>query len=201
MYRTEVLCSNPKLRGYWFAVAQADEVAPGPRPVELLGERFVVWRDGAGLLAAAHDRCPHREAPLSLGQVVDGCLQCPYHGWEFGADGVCVLVPSSGPNTVVPSKAYLSTVNSENATDSYGCASASQRRPFPISLKNDDPDFRRINNPVERWTTSATRMADNFMDIAHFPWVHSGTFGRAQDTLVPKIELQGARRLVLRLPL
>ena len=32
-------------------------------------------------------------------------------------------------------------------------------------------------------------MTDNFLDISHFPFVHTGTFGRAQDTHVPKIEL------------
>ena len=60
---------------------------------------------------------------------------------------------------------------------------------IPTFNWDDEPTFRRINNPVEVWETSATRMADNFLDIAHFPWVHLGTFGRAQDTLVPKIEL------------
>ena len=32
-------------------------------------------------------------------------------------------------------------------------------------------------------------MTDNFLDISHFPFVHTGTFGRAQDTHVPRIEL------------
>ena len=73
--------------------------------------------------------------------------------------------------------------------------------PIPEIAQEDDPAFRRINNPVERWHTSATRMTDNFMDIAHFPWVHIGTFGRAQDTFVPQDRPATARRLVLRLPL
>lgn len=56
--------------------------------------------------------------------------------------------------------------------------------------EEEDPSFRRINTPVEVWHTGATRMVDNFLDIAHFPWVHVGTFGRAQDTVVPKLELE-----------
>jgi vanillate O-demethylase monooxygenase subunit len=40
------------------------------------------------------------------------------------------------------------------------------------------------------WKVSATRMVDNFLDITHFPYVHTGTFGRAQDTQVPKLEMQ-----------
>jgi phenylpropionate dioxygenase-like ring-hydroxylating dioxygenase large terminal subunit len=50
--------------------------------------------------------------------------------------------------------------------------------------------FRRINTPVEVWKTSATRMADNFMDIAHLPYVHTGTIGRAQTTCVPQLTLE-----------
>ena len=62
--------------------------------------------------------------------------------------------------------------------------------PIPCIPEEDDPSFRRINTPVEVWQCSATRMVDNFLDISHFPFVHVGTFGRAQDTMVPKFELQ-----------
>ncbi len=53
-----------------------------------------------------------------------------------------------------------------------------------------DPAYRRINMPVERWSVSAPRMTDNFLDITHFPFVHVGTFGADQDTVVPQIELR-----------
>jgi vanillate O-demethylase monooxygenase subunit len=55
---------------------------------------------------------------------------------------------------------------------------------------NGDARFRRINTPAEVWHVSATRMADNFMDIAHVPWVHTGTIGRAENTLVPPLTLE-----------
>ena len=55
---------------------------------------------------------------------------------------------------------------------------------------DDDPSFRRINTGVETWAASATRMVDNFLDVSHFPWVHTGTFGGGQETLVPKIDLE-----------
>jgi phenylpropionate dioxygenase-like ring-hydroxylating dioxygenase large terminal subunit len=43
---------------------------------------------------------------------------------------------------------------------------------------------------VQQWTTSATRLSDNFMDYTHFPFVHTGTFGNAQDTVVPRFEVE-----------
>ena len=65
---------------------------PGPLAVTVLGEPLVLWRTEGGALTAAHDRCPHREAPLSHGRVIDDCLQCPYHGWTFRASGACVHI-------------------------------------------------------------------------------------------------------------
>ena len=89
------------LRRHWYPVAESVDVAPGPLSVRLLGADYVVWRLDDRIFAAP-DRCPHREAPLSIGSVTDGALRCAYHGWGFGADGVCVDVPSSGQSSAVP---------------------------------------------------------------------------------------------------
>jgi phenylpropionate dioxygenase-like ring-hydroxylating dioxygenase large terminal subunit len=62
--------------------------------------------------------------------------------------------------------------------------------PIPCIAEDGDPAFRRINTPVDVWKVSATRMVDNFLDISHFPFVHTGTFGRSQDTHVRKVELE-----------
>jgi phenylpropionate dioxygenase-like ring-hydroxylating dioxygenase large terminal subunit len=80
-----------------------------------------------------------------------------------------------------------------HVTERYGLVWVCPGEPaegIPDIAEDANPSFRRINSPVETWATSATRMADNFVDISHFPWVHVGTFGRAQQTLVPKIELE-----------
>ena len=179
----------PVLQDQWYVVARVADLRSGPTGVTLLGERYVVWLDGEGGPAAAPDRCPHREAPLSLGRVDDGCLVCPYHGWAFAGDGQCVNVPSASPGVPAPPRAHLATVST---VERYGlvwlCPGEPAGEP-PLIAQDDDPTYRRINTPVEVWSTAATRMVDNFLDIAHFPWVHLGTFGRAQDTVVPKLEL------------
>jgi phenylpropionate dioxygenase-like ring-hydroxylating dioxygenase large terminal subunit len=188
--QTEMFACNPVLRGYWYAVAQSCDVAPGPLTVTVLGEILVLWRTADGALMAARDRCPHREAPLSRGQVVDSGLQCPYHGWTFGASGACVRIPSAPPERAVPPTARLTMVH---ATERYGLGWVSLDTPvadIPAIAYDGETRFRRINTLVEVWRVSATRMADNFMDIAHVPWVHTGTFGRAQNTHVPPLALE-----------
>ena len=188
---SDVLSSNETLRNAWYAVARGIDVAAGPRSVTLLGVKAVVYRSPDGHVVAATDRCPHREAPLSAGHLGDdGCLVCPYHGWSFGDDGRCVDVPSASENVPPPPRAHLATFE---CTEKYGLVWLCIGTPsgaLPLIPQDADPSFRRINTPVDVWQTSATRMTDNFLDIAHFPWVHAGTFGRRQETQVPKVALE-----------
>ena len=86
-----------------------------------------------------------------------------------------------GGRRPVPPKAHLPTLHAPSATGSCGSAPATPRSPIPDDRRGRDPAFRRINSGVERWATSATRMTDNFLDIAHFPYVHAGTFGTATE--------------------
>ena len=181
--------SSPALRQYWYAVAQPSELLGGPLAVTLLGEQLVVWRAADSRPAAAYDRCPHREAPLSAGVLIDGVVQCPYHGWRFVGEGRCVLVPSAGPGAPIPPKAVLRRVH---ATERYGLIWLCLDEPvagIPEIPEDSDRSFRRINQVVEHWDASTTRMVDNFLDITHFPWVHRGSFGSAAQTEVPHFEL------------
>ena len=185
---TNVLCDNVALRNAWYPVARSIDVANAPHGVTLLATSVVLYRSASGVVAAP-DRCPHREAPLSAGSVHNDCLVCPYHGWTFADNGRCVVIPSSADGVPVAPRAHLTTFACE---ERYGLVWVCLGQPattLPVIPHDEDATFRRINTPVEVWQTSATRMTDNFLDITHFPFVHVGTFGRAQDTRVPKIEL------------
>jgi len=185
-----VFADNPALLDHWYVVAGAADLGETPVRVEVLGRAHVLWRDRDGHARAAPDRCPHREAPLSCGSVDGGELVCAYHGWRFGGDGRCVAVPSSDPDVPVPPAAHL---RSTPVAERYGLVWICPREPaaaIPSMPWDDDERFRRINTEVDVWEVSATRMTDNFMDISHFPWVHTGTFGAGQDTRVPHLELE-----------
>lgn len=186
------LVDLPALQGYWYAVAEGADVGDAPLAVRLLGRDYVLWRGLDGVLTAAVDRCPHREAPLSAGTVDDGCLVCPYHGWTFSGDGDgrCVRVPSSPSSVPVPPKAHLAPLH---VTERYGLVwlcPGEPVAPIPEIASERDPAYRRINSGVDVWATSVTRMTDNFLDISHFPYVHLGTFGIPDNTEVPKITME-----------
>jgi phenylpropionate dioxygenase-like ring-hydroxylating dioxygenase large terminal subunit len=241
------------------------------------GEPLVVLRlaDGAPPVAFA-DRCPHRLVPLSAGTVHGGALRCRYHGWEFGADGRCVALPSLGPDAVIPPRANLPagppvrerdgfvwlcrdkqdeqaaaahppvdllsnvdgalrrawhpvalssevgsapysarllgrewTLRRENGHPPHAEAVRAEAVPFgvrerwglvwlapeaPLVELFDDPDAEDAAY-VGAWLPPATTnapagvVADNFLDVAHFPFVHAGTFGAGEEKIVGAYEV------------
>lgn len=88
------------LRDIWYFAALSDDLRPGALArQEILGEPVMLGRAPSGELFALRDICPHRAAPLSAGHFVvepDGraSVECPYHGWRWGADGGCRAIPS-----------------------------------------------------------------------------------------------------------
>lgn len=86
----------------WTVVAGAGTLAPRQRiRVAFAGEELVLWRGASGRLSAWANRCPHRGMRLSFGFVRGDELHCLYHGWRYGADGVCVGIPAH-PDLVPP---------------------------------------------------------------------------------------------------
>jgi nitrite reductase/ring-hydroxylating ferredoxin subunit len=71
-----------------------DEI-PIERPLRLehIGVAIVVIRTRDGI-TAFYDCCPHAHWPISKGEVINGILQCPGHGWQFNvATGQCLDPP------------------------------------------------------------------------------------------------------------
>lgn len=185
-----VLCSSDALINAWHPVARSVDLINTPMSVRLLDRAVVLWRAPSGDVVAAPDRCPHREAPLSAGLMQSGCLVCPYHGWTFGNEGRCVRVPSATDGVPVPPRAHLKTYDCQERYGLVWVCLGVPAAPIPEIVQDQDPAFRRINTPVDVWKVSATRMVDNFLDITHFPYVHTGTFGLGQNPVVPRFELQ-----------
>jgi nitrite reductase/ring-hydroxylating ferredoxin subunit len=84
------------LRNYWQPVALADEFeGPRPvRPIKVLGESFVLFRDARGRYGLLDRHCPHRGADLAYGRWEEGNLRCVFHGWLFDVEGRCLETPA-----------------------------------------------------------------------------------------------------------
>ena len=71
-----------RLSQYWHPIAESSQLTDQPRPFTLLDEKLVAFRTDEGV-SVFKDLCVHRGAALSLGWVRNGCIVCPYHGWEY----------------------------------------------------------------------------------------------------------------------
>lgn len=87
---------------HWYVVARATELGQRPLAVTLWNQAIVLYRDGTGQVCALEDRCPHRHVRLSDGEVVQGEVECIYHGWRFNAAGRCTHVPYLAENQRLP---------------------------------------------------------------------------------------------------
>jgi phenylpropionate dioxygenase-like ring-hydroxylating dioxygenase large terminal subunit len=173
---------TPELQRAWHVVATSDEVSATPIQVWLLGQPWCLVRLGEQVVAYI-DRCPHRLAPLSAGTVCHGELQCGYHGWRFAPDGACTTVPAiSG----APPKRFRAGVPWA-VTERFGLIWLAPEEPAsPIHEFRDwdDPSFDRAMSTVVRTRAGAAQLVDNFLDAAHFPFVHAATFGTPEAAFV-----------------
>ena len=186
---------HPALRRHWHPVALAHEVTDVPMQVVVCGQKLVVARleDGVAVLP---DVCPHRNAPLSAGKVVDGHLECPYHGWRFGADGGCRLIPALGPGATVPPRAHL---GAPLVREAYGMvlvcldpeAADEGAGPPMIELPEwDAPGIVPIWLPIVDVRGGGAQLLDNFLDFSHFPFIHAGTFGADEDAFIGDYDVE-----------
>jgi len=169
----------------WHPVASLDELGGAPHAVRLLEREFVLWRDDAADLHAWDDRCPHRGTRLSMGRVSGGRLECAYHGWQFDGRGQCVAIPAL-PGFVPPATHAASGYPVRVA---FGLAW--------LRLQNSNEAIPVIDGVPERQVTcgpfdvatSAPRVVENFLDTAHFGFVHEGWLGDRGHTGVPHYDV------------
>ncbi|MGB5757169.1 MAG: Rieske 2Fe-2S domain-containing protein [Acidimicrobiales bacterium] len=81
------------LRRYWHPFAVSADADDTPRPVRILGEDLILFRDGRGRPGLVHPRCCHRGTTLYYGKVEAEGLRCCYHGWLFDTEGRTLDMP------------------------------------------------------------------------------------------------------------
>ncbi len=181
---------NSGLRSFFHPVAFSSDIQDRPVRARLMGQDWVLYRFD-GEIQAFLDRCPHRSAPLSVGSVFADGIECLYHGWRFSAEGRCTYIPALGDSQAIPKNASLTCA--AKVEERYGLvflAPDTPKVPLLEIAQDKDAQYERGELPMIVAGQHAGYLADNFLDMAHFPFVHSKTFGDALSVRVAPYNVQ-----------
>ncbi len=160
------------LREYWYPALASRRLSRKPVASRVLDRELVLFRDDAGTPHALLDRCCHRGMALSQGRVVDGVLECRYHGWRFDGNGRCVQIPSLLPEQRIPAGAVVpGRVCQEGDGYLWVWMGESEDKAGPLPRL---PDVERgiwIQGSRNLEASTLTAL-ENSLDIAHVPFVH-----------------------------
>ena len=164
------------LRNSWYVLGWVKDLdnAAGPLGRVIIGDPVVVWRDSSGALHAMEDRCPHRHAPLSLGQVEGDRLRCMYHGMAFDTDGTCVHMPLMDRPPDAKVRVYPIVESSDWLWVWMGEPEAADVAFIPEAFGISDPERPMRSNSIE-YDAHYQLIHDNLCDLSHVDFVHSTT--------------------------
>lgn len=184
--RLEPLLTPPATKGLtsvaavsddWYVACRSRDLRRKPLALKILGIPMVFFRRTNGAAAALLDRCPHRNIPLSLGEVVEANLQCAYHGWQFDAAGACRAVPGlTGPpeakGRCVPS---YPVCEQDGFVWVYPTPDVEPvREPYRFALAGKQ-GYTTVVQVVEA-RGSLHAVAENALDVPHTAYLHGGLF-------------------------
>jgi phenylpropionate dioxygenase-like ring-hydroxylating dioxygenase large terminal subunit len=168
---------DPALLNDWHPVAAGARLAVGSlAPVRLLELDLVLWRSADGRVHAWEDRCPHRGTRLSIGRIEDDHLVCAYHGWCFAASGRCSRFPAL-PGVTPPDKAAARIYAVDEKYGLIWVCVGEPRCGVPPFPEYADVNLRKVLCGPYTVAASGPRIVENFLDMAHFPFVHGGILG------------------------
>lgn len=177
----------------WYVAARSDELSHKPLSLELFGRRLVAYRTGNGQPVIMDARCWHLGADLAQGCVSGEQIVCPFHGWRYGADGACALIPAQAE---IPRGARQQTyATSESAGRVFVFPAATATHPLPF-FDATAPDELIAAPPFEftlecPWWLVGT----NGFDLQHFAVAHDRRLASAPIVTSPH---SSARRITAR---
>ncbi len=162
-------------RNGWYAAIWSRDLTGTPVGRTLLGEPIVLFRGSSGRAAALEDRCCHRAAPLSRGEVEGDHLRCGYHGLTFDAEGRCVAVPGQ---STVPSGARVRAYPVSERWNVVWIWMGDPARADEAKIVElpwlADPGWTATPGYL-RVEANAQLLIDNLLDFTHVSYLHGGT--------------------------
>lgn len=177
------------LRRYWMPIAgvsEFDEVAV--KPVRLLGEDLVLYKDLSGNFGLIDRQCPHRRADLAYGFVEKCGLRCNYHGWLYDESGKCTEQPyedMANPQLKLKERVKIKAYEVQEKAGLLWAYLGPQPAPLvpnwePFSWKNG---FVQI--VISEVPCNWLQCQENSIDPIHFEWMHNNWTTRLNGQMGP----------------
>lgn len=165
--------NNPEVVAQsWYVAARSRDVRAGRvRLADVGGRRVALFREAAGAARAADAYCPHLGASFGRGRVVDGQLECAFHGWRFAPDGPCVAAPGCA---TVPRRA----VRIFPVAERWGLVwvFAGPRPIFDLPESSYGSSAAVVRLPRQRIACHPHLVIANGLDAAHYETLHGLDF-------------------------
>ncbi|HJR37964.1 MAG TPA: aromatic ring-hydroxylating dioxygenase subunit alpha [Nocardioidaceae bacterium] len=161
----------------WYVVAWSHEVARQPVRRVVCEKPVVLYRTKAGTVTALADRCAHRAYPLSAGRLVGDSIECGYHGFAYGPDGVCTRVPAQES---IPARAVVAKypiVEKDGWLWIWlGDPASADPATVPDTHWMNDPDWATVTHTM-LFECRHDLIHDNLLDLTHESFLHKTTVG------------------------
>lgn len=159
----------------WWAIAESKTIRNKAVGLRRLGEDLVLWRNQQGKIICQSSQCPHRGADLANGRVIDGCIECPYHGFRYASEGNCTLMPYEGKKAHISLQMRVNTYIVQEAHDLVWLWWGENQSDYPPI-----PWFDSLHDSPVRWASGTrdwdvhfTRTAESmFLDLYHLAFAH-----------------------------
>ena len=164
----------PFPEGWYFVASRSSILKAGLIQRTWLGRKIVAWCDADGAVCIAEAVCPHLGAdlgPAAGGRVRDGCLVCPFHGFEYDISGECVATPFAPP----PKSTSLRVFETREVLGMVFAWWGIDGRPPQWRLPEDPPsagDWSRLEFRTIRFPGHPQETTENALDFAHLRYVH-----------------------------
>lgn len=177
----DLICTGPGtlagnyLRRFWLPIYRGEELRVGEaRPIEIMSERFTLYRGATGAAHLVGFRCPHRGTQLSAGWVEGDSIRCMYHGWCFDAAGQCTDQPAEDLSFAskiripgYPTREYLGLI--------FAYVGAGEAPAFPRFPHMEEDGVLEVLS-TEVWPCNFFQRVDNNGDSYHVAFVHRGAY-------------------------
>eukprot|EP00803_Ostreobium_quekettii_P003076 evm.model.scf_491EXC.1 EVM.evm.TU.scf_491EXC.1 scf_491EXC:6794-10890(-) len=166
------------LKNFWYPVQFSSKLTDSTlTPFDLFDQPWVLFRDENGKPGCVMDQCAHRACPLSLGKVINGQVQCPYHGWEYDTKGNCTKQPSTHTGKAASRLGVLSLPVAER--DGLIWVWPGDMEPTEVPDYTLPPKEYGVHAEIEVTVpVEHGLLLENLLDLAHAPFTHTSTFAK-----------------------